>query len=229
MTVSDALAKGRTMFMGLELAVVPGVLVPRAETELLARTALDILGTMNLAAPRVIDMCTGAGNLACTVAHYVIGATVWSSDLTDNCVAVARANVEQLGLTDRVVVAQGDLFAGLRGLGLEESIDLIVCNPPYISQKRLRDGDRASLLAEEPREAFDGGPYGLSIHQRVVKEALPFLRAGGVLAFEIGLGQDRQVQLLFERARAYDDIRFIANDSNEVRVIRGRKQVRVGA
>jgi release factor glutamine methyltransferase len=191
---------------------------------LLARTALDILGAMNLAAPRVIDMCTGAGNLACTIAHYVNGATVWSSDLTDNCVAVARANVEQLGLTDRVVVAQGDLFAGLRGLALEDSIDLIVCNPPYISQKRLLDGDRTSLLAEEPREAFDGGPYGLSIHQRVVKEALPFLRAGGVLAFEIGLGQDRQVQILFERAKAYDDIRPVATYDGEVRVVYGRKK-----
>jgi release factor glutamine methyltransferase len=224
MTVSDALAKGRATFMGLELAVVPGVLVPRVETELLARTALDLLSGMNTDSPRVIDMCTGAGNLACAIASHVTGASVWCSDLTDNCVAVARANVQQLGLADRVVVAQGDLFAGLEGLGLEDSIDLIVCNPPYISQKRLLDGDRSSLLAEEPREAFDGGPYGLSIHQRVVKEALPFLRAGGVLAFEFGLGQDRQVRILFERSGAYEEIRSVANESGEARVIHGRKK-----
>jgi release factor glutamine methyltransferase len=229
MTVSDALAKGRTTFMGLELAVVPGVLVPRAETELLARTALNLLGGMPTDAPRVIDMCTGAGNLACAIANHVSSASVWCSDLTDSCVAVARANVQQLGLTDRVVVAQGDLFAGLHGLGLEDSIDLIVCNPPYISQKRLLDGDRTSLLAEEPREAFDGGPYGLSIHQRVVKEALPFLRTGGVLAFEFGLGQDRQVRILFERAGAYEDIQSVANESGEARVIHGRKHMGPGA
>ena len=225
MKVSDALAKGHATFMGMELAVVPGVLVPRTETELLARTAINLLGGMTTDTPRVIDMCTGAGNLACAIAHYVNGASVWSSDLTDSCVAVARANVQQLGLAGRVVVAQGDLFAGLHGLGLENSIDLIVCNPPYISQKRLLEGDRTSLLAEEPREAFDGGPYGLSIHQRVVKEALPFLRAGGVLAFEIGLGQDRQVRILFERARAYEDILSVANESGETRVIHGRKHV----
>ncbi len=229
MTVSDALAKGRTTFMGLELAVVPGVLVPRAETELLARTALDLLGGMPTDAPRVIDMCTGAGNLACTIANYVSSASVWCSDLTDSCVAVARANVQQLGLTDRVVVAQGDLFAELQGLGLEDSIDLIVCNPPYISQKRLLDGDRASLLAEEPHEAFDGGPYGLSIHQRTVKDALPFLRAGGMLAFETGLGQEHQVRILFERAGAYKDIQSVANESGEARVIHGRKHMGPGA
>jgi release factor glutamine methyltransferase len=192
---------------------------------LLARTALDVLGAMNLATPRVIDMCTGAGNLACTIAQYANTATVWASDLTDNCVTVARANVEQLGFTDRAVVVQGDLFSGLRGLGLENSIDLIVCNPPYISQTRLLDGDRTSLLTEEPREAFDGGPYGLSIHMRVVKEALPFLRVGGVLAFEIGLGQDRQVQLLFERTGSYDDIRLVADEDGQARVIYGRKHL----
>jgi release factor glutamine methyltransferase len=228
-TVSDALAKGRTTFMGLELAVLPGVLVPRTETELLARTALSLLGGMPTDAPRVIDMCTGSGNLACTIANYISSAAVWCSDLTDSCVSVARANVQQLGFADRVVVSQGDLFAGLHGLGLEDSIDLIVCNPPYISQKRLLDGDRTSLLAEEPREAFDGGPYGLSIHQRVMKEALLFLRAGGVLAFEFGLGQDRQVRILFERSGAYEDIHCVANESGEARVIHGRKHMSPGA
>jgi release factor glutamine methyltransferase len=229
MTVSDALAKGRTTFMGLELAVVPGVLVPRAETELLARTALSLLGGMNTDAPRVIDMCTGAGNLACAIASHVTRASVWCSDLTDNCVEVARANVLQLGLADRIVVAQGDLFAGLEGVGLEDSIDLIVCNPPYVSQKRLLDGDRTSLLVEEPREAFDGGPYGLSIHQRVMKEALPFLRAGSALAFEFGLGQDRQVRMLFERTGAFENLHCVANESGEARVIHGRKHMSPGA
>jgi release factor glutamine methyltransferase len=209
--------------MGLELAVVPGVLVPRDETELLARTALELLGTMNLTAPRVIDVCTGAGNLACTIAHYAKEAKVWASDLTDRSVAVARNNIERLGVNDRVVVVQGDLFAGLAEIELKGSIDLVVCNPPYISQKRLLDGDRSKLLAEEPREAFDGGPYGLSIHQRVVKEALSYLRVGGVLALEVGLGQDRQVQALLERAKAYDDICAIRNERGDVRVVHGLK------
>ena len=221
--VAEAYYKGLVTFMGVELAVAPGALVPRSETELLAQTALEILNSMQLPAPRVIDMCTGSGNLACAIAHHVPTATVWSSDLTDGCVSVARRNVHKLELGARVHVAQGDLFQGLSAFALEGSIDVIVCNPPYISQKRL-EGDRAELLTDEPREAFDGGPYGLSIHQRVVKDALPYLREGGVLAFEIGLGQERQVKILFERAKAYEDIRLIETSQGVVRVVLGRKK-----
>ncbi|MET0591289.1 MAG: methyltransferase, partial [Polyangiaceae bacterium] len=89
---------------------------------------------------------------------------------------------------------------------------------PYISTGRLAK-DRAGLLELEPREAFDGGPYGLSIHQRVLKEALPFLKPGGALLFEVGDGQARQVSLLFERARAYEGLYSIDDAGGHTRVI----------
>jgi len=203
-------------FMNVELLVERGVLVPRAETELLGNTALELLPD----GARIIDMCCGSGNLACALASRLPQARVWASDLTDACVSLAKRNAEFAGVQHRVVVRQGDLFSALKEL--EGSIDLIVCNPPYISQAKLA-GERAALLENEPREAFDGGPYGLSIHQRVVKEALPFLKPGGHLLFEIGLGQDRQVRLLLERARAYEGLRTVANDAGEVRVIAARK------
>jgi release factor glutamine methyltransferase len=203
-------------FMDVELLVERGVLVPRAETELLGATALELVPEN----ARIIDMCCGSGNLACALATRLPRARVWASDLTDACVSLARRNTIFANVQDRVVVVQGDLFAGLKGL--EGTIDAIVCNPPYISQAKLA-GERAALLENEPREAFDGGPYGLSIHQRVVREALPFLKPGGSLLFEIGLGQERQVKMLFERTRAYEDIRMVANAAGEVRVVAGRK------
>lgn len=218
-----AYVTGHEVFMGVELIAAEGAIAPREETELLGNTALEALRSPGSTAPRVIDMCCGSGNLACAIAHHLPGARVWASDLTDSCIAVTRRNVEHVGVTDRVVVAQGDLFAGLAGFSLEGSIDAVVCNPPYISQGKLAT-DRAVLLKHEPREAFDGGPYGISIHQRVVKEALPFLRPGGALLFEIGLGQDRQVRILFDRTKAYEDIRFAANAAGEVRVVSGRKR-----
>lgn len=218
-----AFVTGYQAFMGLQLIADAGALAPRAETELLGNTALDWLHASGTLQPRVVDMCCGSGNLACAIAHHFPTARVWASDLTDGCIDVTRRNVAQLGVADRVVVAQGDLFAGLAGLGLEESVDAIVCNPPYISQGKLAS-DRAELLAHEPREAFDGGPYGISIQQRVVKEALPFLRTGGTLAFEIGLGQARQVSMLFERMKVYDQIRLVENAAGEVRVVAGRKR-----
>jgi len=219
-SVADAYSRGRTMFMGMELLVAPGALVPRPETELLGTTAVDALRQMNLPAPRVVDMCCGAGNLACVISHRVPSSRVWASDLTVGCVEVARRNVAYHGLTDRVSVLQGDLFDGLSGLGLDGTIDVMVCNPPYISEKRLQ-GDRAYLLEFEPREAFAAGPYGLSIHMRVVKDALRYLRPGGILLFEVGLGQDRQVTMLLERSKAYESIRAVMSEAGENRVVLG--------
>lgn len=215
---------GRATFMGIEMLADEGALVPREETEILGRGSerrireLGVQGEL-----RIIDMCCGAGNLACALAMIFPSARVWASDLTDGCVSLARRNVEFLGLSDRVSVHQGDLFAGLADLGLEGSIDALVCNPPYISTGRL-DKDRASLLDHEPVEAFDGGPYGLSIHQRVIKEGLAFLRAGGLLSFEFGLGQERQIQLLFRRAKQYDAVVFDADADGNPRAAFTRKK-----
>ena len=225
MNVGEAYLKGRLDFMGVDLLVAPGALVPRAETELLGRTAVEAIEGLAAVAPRVIDMCCGAGNLACAIALRLPRARVWAGDLTESCIEVARRNVERLGLLERVQVRQGDLFESLQGLGLENTIDAIVCNPPYISGKRL-EGDRAHLLELEPREAFDGGPYGLSIHQRVLGVAPAFLRAGGILLFEIGLGQERQVELLFKRARAYDAMGFARDAEGNARVAYGRRKSR---
>lgn len=214
---------GRQSFMGIELLAAPGALVPRTETELLGNTALAAIRARGNERPLLIDMCCGSGNLACALAHHLPLANIWAADLTDGCVSLARRNVEHLGLADRVHVVQGDLFAALAGAGLEGRVDVIVCNPPYISETRLA-ADRAALLEHEPREAFDGGPYGLSIHQRVVKEALPFLRADGELLFEFGLGQDKQLVFVFSRARAYEAPRLVANEAGEPRVAHARRK-----
>jgi len=208
-------------FLGVELELAPGVLRPRPETELLGRTALELI--LEHGAQRVIDMCCGSGNLACALAHPRSTLEVWAADLTDECVALARRNVARLDLAQRVHVLQGDLFAALEGIavesgGLAGSIDLIVCNPPYISSGRLAK-ESAHLLEQEPREAFDGGPYGLTIHQRVIKAAPSFLRPGGWLLFEIGLGQEKQLGLLFGRSPLFHPPRYVLNEAGAPRVV----------
>jgi release factor glutamine methyltransferase len=205
---------GRMHFLDCDILTAPDCLVPRKETEILGRLALEVLTGRQLEAaepPRCIDMCCGAGNLACAIATHVDGSRVWACDLTDGCVQLASRNVEHLGLSERVVVRQGDLFAAVADAKLEGQIDLVVCNPPYISSGRLA-ADRAELLEREPREAFDGGPYGLSIHQRVLRDALGFLRPDGWLLFEVGAGQQRQLELLVRRsAGAYGPVRWVAD------------------
>ena len=150
---------GKVRFLDCELLTAPDCLVPRKETEILGRAAIDILKT-RLVPPggclRCIDMCCGAGNLACAIASHVPGVRVWAADLTDGCVALARRNVTHLGLEQYVTVWQGDLFDAISDPELTGSVDLVVCNPPYISSGRLA-GERAGLLLREPRRAFDGG------------------------------------------------------------------------
>ncbi|MDX8434805.1 HemK/PrmC family methyltransferase [Mesorhizobium abyssinicae] len=218
--VADAYSRGSAVFMGMEMLVASGALVPRPETELLASSALSVLHRMNLPAPLVVDMCCGVGNLACAIARHVPTAKVWASDVTDACVEVASRNVLHHGLTDRVSVLKGDLFEALSGRVPRSTIDVVVCNPPYISEKRL-EGDRSHLLALEPREAFAAGPYGIAIHMRVAKGAVQYLRPGGALLFEVGFGQDRQVTSLLERSRDYEHLSFVTNLAGEARVVLG--------
>jgi len=216
------LAPRLARFMGIELELAPDVLVPREETELLGRRAVAILG--DRAGPAtVIDMCCGSGNLALGIAADVPRARVWGADLTDSTVALARRNVERLGLRKRVTIRQGDLFAALDGEGLEGAADMIVCNPPYISTSRL-EGDSAHLLASEPREAFDGGPYGISIHQRLIRDAIVFLKPGGWLLFEFGEGQDRQAAALLARTKAYEAVSFAEDAAGRPRVALARRR-----
>ena len=220
MTTSDRPTSAR--FMGIELELGPGALVPRQETEILGRTAVLVLRSSG-DAPTFIDVCCGCGNLACGIAAALPSARGFASDLTDPCVALARRNVERLGLGSRLQVRQGDLFASLADLGLEGRVDAVICNPPYISTGKL-EKESAHLLEQEPREAFDGGPYGLTIHQRAIKEALPFLRAGGTLLFEMGVGQERQLKLLFARAKAYDEAELVPDAAGVPRVVMARKK-----
>lgn len=215
-SAGDSQTNRRGLFMGVELELAPDVLVPRKETELLGRQALNILQDIE-GEPLVIDMCCGSGNLALAIASASPAVRMWGADLTDETVALACRNVHRLGLEGRIAIHQGDLFGALAGQGLEGKVDMIVCNPPYISTARL-DGESAHLLENEPREAFEGGPYGISIHQRLVREAADFLKPGGWLLFEFGEGQSRQVAALVIRARAYDPVSFAEDEEGRPRV-----------
>jgi release factor glutamine methyltransferase len=208
-------------FMGIELELSEDVLVPREETELLGQNAVAILREQ----PEnclVIDMCCGSGNLTLAIASEIRSARVWGADLTDSTVALARRNTERLGLEDRVSIRQGDLFAALQADELKSGVDMIVCNPPYISTGRF-DGDCAHLLEHEPREAFDGGPYGISIHQRLIRDAVDYLKPGGWLLFEFGEGQDRQAAALVARTKAYDTVEFAQDGEGKPRVALARR------
>ncbi len=211
----------KSNFMGVDLETASGVLVPREETAILGEAAIAILRSRSANA-KIIDMCCGSGNLACAIALAQPHATIWASDLTEECVSLSWRNVQRLNLVSRVHVRQGDLFTGLKGDSLESKIDLVVCNPPYISTSRLA-GVKSYLLASEPKEAFDGGPYGLSMHQRVIRDALPYLTSDGRIALEFGQGQERQVQSLIARMQQYGNVDLVTDASGVPRVAVAQK------
>lgn len=202
-------------FLGISIAAGPGVLAPRPETELLGAVGLSRLE--GIKAPLVIDMCCGSGNLGLAIAHARPDASVFLSDLTDETVAQAASNAGRLGLGGQVTIGQGDLFAGIEALLDGRKADLVIANPPYISTGKLA-GDAAHLLENEPREAFDGGVYGIALHQRLIAEAPDFLKPGGWLIMEFGLGQDRQVSLLTARSGRYRRVEFFENADGQKRV-----------
>lgn len=203
-------------FMDLDFMVAPNVLRPRLETELLASRAISLLAD-NARQQIVIDMCCGCGNIAVALAVRRQSCLVWAVDLSDTAIGSARDNVGRHGLTSRVKVREGNLFAALQHDDLLEKVDMVVCNPPYISSGKL-DGARAELLEDEPRAAFDGGPFGLSIHQRAIREARPFLKPGGLFLCEFGEGQARQIERLFARARVYGPVGFATDSEGRARV-----------
>lgn len=211
---------GRANFMSLELEFAPEVFIVRPETELLGHSAVEQLNS--IPEPVMVDVGCGSGNLTCGIASSLPGLSVFAVDILKSCVDLTNKNVAKHNLSNRVTVAQGDLFGPLENLALSNKIDAIVCNPPYIASGRLK-GDRAYLVTHEPQEAFDGGPFGFRMHQRLILESLRFLKPGGALLFEFGAGQDKQILGLFNRAGGYGSINFKADKSGTARVVIARK------
>lgn len=212
---------GRQQFMGLEMIAGREALIPRRETELLARTAIGLLDPPGRG-PIVVDVCTGGANVAAAIGSARPDARLLASDVSDEAVALARRNLAHLGLADRVRVVQGDLFGAPDVTALAGGIDLITCNPPYISTPR-RLALPAEIAQHEPAPAFDGGALGIAILQRLVREAPPLLRPGGWLAFEVGAGQGASVGRRLEAGGLFDRIDPVRNEHGEIRVIAARR------
>lgn len=214
---------GRQRFMGMELEVGKAALVPRKETELLGSAALAVLRLMaeTQATLRVIDVCTGAGNLALALAIHEPKACVYASDLSTEAVELARRNGARLGLGQRVEFRQGDFLAPFASGEFDRNVDLLVGNPPYISSGKVGSMP-AEIIGHEPSLAFDGGPFGVKILQRMITESPRFLRRGGWLAFEVGLGQGPAIMDRLARNPAYADRSAIEDSTGAIRAVLAR-------
>jgi release factor glutamine methyltransferase len=185
---------GEKEFYGLAFKVTPGVLIPRPETEVLVAECLKRVGD---GSPVIADVGTGTGAAAIALAINLPRAGVYATEISDAALEVARANIENHQLSDRVTLLKGDLIEPLAGLGL--SFDAVVSNPPYV-----RTRDISSLQPEvrlyEPLEAPDGGEDGLDAHRRLFPAGFRILRADGFVAVEVGLGQAGEVKRIASAA-----------------------------
>ena len=212
---------GIAPFLGELLECREGALIPREETELLTLTCLGFIKEQKAAGveePKIIELGTGSGNIAVLLALKTEKADIYASDISEEAVEVAASNVERCGVAGKITLVAGDMFEPMKGRGLEGKTDLVVCNPPYIPSTSVDKLD-SQIIDHEPRVALDAGEYGLDIFQRLIKGAPEFLRPGGMLAFEIGAGQEKIVSRLFRRAGdAYGPVEQI-DDGAEIRVL----------
>ncbi|HEX7126783.1 MAG TPA: peptide chain release factor N(5)-glutamine methyltransferase [Thermodesulfobacteriota bacterium] len=220
---------GRQRFFGLELLAGPEALIPRAETELLVAVALERVRAAVAArgTALVVDVCTGSGNVALALAANAPRATVYAADLSSAAVDLARRNAVRLGLHERVEVRVGDLLTPFEEPGFLGQVDVLTCNPPYISEARV-DRMPPEISRHEPRMAFDGGPFGVSILQRLTRCARRFLRPGGWLVFETGAGQGGAMVRRLAANPDFADVRSVAGPDGTVRVVLGQTTPAIG-
>jgi release factor glutamine methyltransferase len=195
---------GRVTFCGEEIRVSPGVYVPRWHSERLARRAVERLPLAGVA----VDLCTGAGAIARTLAVARPGARVVGTEVDEGAAACARAN--------GVEVYQGDLFGPVPPT-LAGSVDVVVGVVPYVPTPALGLLPRDTLAFESPL-AYDGGPDGTAILRRVVAGSPRFLRPGGALLLELG---GEQADLLGDDLdrRGFVDVGVLVDEEGDVRGI----------
>ena len=208
---------GEWDFMGLSFEVSPDVLIPEQDTENLIEEIMKDLHDSD----RILDLCTGSGCILLSLLKYSNGTTGVGTDLSKRALAMAKRNAERLGLTDRVDLRCGDLFAPI---GENEKFDIIVSNPPYIKTETI-EHLAPEVRDHEPMMALDGGEDGLTFYRRIIPEAVRHLVTGGYLFLEIGYDQGDAVAALMRDA-GYYDVRTIKDYGGNDRIVCGIKSIR---
>lgn len=207
-------------FMGVEFQVNDKALIPRKETEILGYAALEKVNDVvkQNESALVLDVCTGCGNLALAIAHHQPNIKLYAMDLSEDAISLAKENQEYIGIDERVEFFAGDLFEPVQYLEINDKVDVIVCNPPYITSGKLKDMPE-EIIKFEPDVAFDGGALGVKIINKLCQEALGYLKPGGWLVFELGLGQGGPILKRQQKKGHYSGYYSSSDEEGNVRVI----------
>lgn len=214
----------RQHFMGLEYIVAKGLYIPRIETELLAQTAIDTVKEEFAGDASVIllDLCCGIGTVALAAAHYCSNITAYGSDIYTPAIEAAHINAGHFSLQQRSHFFNADLFTPFEDLSLKGKVKIIVSAPPYISSSKVKNmAEEISL--HEPSEAFDAGPFGLSVFTTLIATAPDFFDLGGYLIFECGLGQGDFLAKRIEQNGHYGPVSKYTDAEGNVRVLKAAR------
>lgn len=203
-------------FRCLELEVGPGVLVPRPETEIVVERCLQLLE--DIEAPNIVDIGTGSGAIALALATERPDSDVWGVDSSPEALLWARKNVARL-LPPNVHLLTGDLF-GPVPRALSGSIDLVVSNPPYLSEAEI-DETQPDVRDHEPRAATVAGPSGMEMYPRLAEESLGWLAPGGWLVVETAEALWGRLQCVL--SAFFVDVSITPDLAGRLRVAEGRK------
>lgn len=206
---------GEKEFMGIPFRVNEHVLVPRPDTEAWLEKVIQRF--RNLPDISMLDLGTGSGALAVSFLYYCKEARGVAVDISEKALETAKTNGERAGISDRVEFRRGDFLDALRE---DEQFDVILSNPPYIPSGDI-DG-LAEEVRREPRIALDGGPDGLKFYRTLGEKAVRFLRPGGLLAAEVGIGQAETVRTFFENG-GLTDIEIIPDYGGVDRAVCGKR------
>ena len=188
----------RQEFMKLVFYVDENVLIPRPDTEILVEEVIKIAKKIN--AKKILDLCTGSGAIAVSLAKYIEKSIITATDISPKALNVAKLNAKNNEVEDRITFIESDLFKNLK----KEKYDMIVSNPPYIKREILKKLNKD--VQKEPKLALDGGYDGLDFYRKIINEADEYLKFKGYLCLEIGYDQKEDVENLLKEQEKYIDI-----------------------
>jgi len=226
---------GKKGFYSLEFRVTPDTFIPRPETEFIVDAVLELSGsrvagrgsskTISDRAKRatsdeliIVDLGTGCGNIAITLAGYIPNSRIYATDISKGALEVAKENAKRHSVEDRITFLEGDLFSPFKKRHLEEKVDFLVSNPPYIVKREI-DSLMPEVAYHEPRIALDGGEDGFSFYRRIIEGAPEYLKPQGYLVLELGIDQVSRVKEMIEKTSKFESIEIIKDYSEIDRVI----------
>ena len=172
-------------FMKMNFYVDEDVLIPRPDTEVLVEEVIKIAEKIN--AKKILDLCTGSGAIAVSLAKYIKNSEITAVDISDKALRIAKKNAIDNEVENQITFIESDLFEKVR----KEKFDIIVSNPPYIKKSDINY--LSQEVQKEPQIALDGGYDGLDFYRKISYQAIDYLKFGSYLCFEIGYDQKEEV------------------------------------